>query len=73
MDIAKLLARPYARSVGDAADYLFGRFYLPEESLDRGNPNSDVYRGWAQATQLATRMMEAVLPMVKLHADRHCR
>lgn len=26
--------------------YAFGRYYLPEDQLERGNPNYDFYRGW---------------------------
>jgi len=28
--------------------YFFPRFYLPEEQLEKGNPNYDFYRGWAE-------------------------
>lgn len=28
--------------------YLFGKFYLPEEQLEKGNPNFDMYRGWSR-------------------------
>lgn len=27
---------------------VFGRYYLPEDCIDRGNPNYDVYAGWAK-------------------------
>lgn len=27
---------------------VFAKFYLPEDTLERGNPNYDVYRGWAE-------------------------
>lgn len=30
----------------DGRYYVFGRYYLPEEQLERGNPNYDLYRGW---------------------------
>jgi len=88
--------------IGKAA---FAKFYLPEDSLERGNPNYDVYRGWEesglltitpgniidfefieqdlmrdvrnfdvtdigydpfQATQLATRLSAAGLPMQEI-------
>jgi phage terminase large subunit-like protein len=29
--------------------YVFGKWYLPEDSAERGNPNYDVYRGWADS------------------------
>lgn len=32
---------------GDKEWTVFGSFYLPEEQLARGNPNYDIYRGWA--------------------------
>ena len=25
---------------------VFGRFYIPEDAIERGNPNYDIYRGW---------------------------
>jgi phage terminase large subunit-like protein len=28
--------------------HVFGRYYLPEDALDKGNPNYDIYRGWAE-------------------------
>jgi phage terminase large subunit-like protein len=28
-------------------DTVFAKFYLPEDAVDRGNPNYDLYRGWA--------------------------
>lgn len=31
----------------DSKQYVFGRYYLPSDRLDRGNPNYDFYRGWA--------------------------
>lgn len=84
---------------------VFGKFYLPEDQLERGNPNYDFYRGWSErdlitftpgnvidyafierdliedrdhfqvrhvpydpwnATQFATRMEAAGLPMIKI-------
>lgn len=27
-------------------DTVFAKFYLPEDAVDRGNPNYDLYRGW---------------------------
>lgn len=27
---------------------VFGRFYLPSDCIDRGNPNYEFYRGWSQ-------------------------
>ena len=32
---------------------VFGKFYIPEESLERGNPNYDFYRGWADQGHLS--------------------
>jgi phage terminase large subunit-like protein len=29
--------------------YVFGKYYLPEDSLEKGNPNYDLYRGWSDA------------------------
>ena len=29
--------------------YVFGHWYLPEDAAERGNPNYDLYRGWAEA------------------------
>lgn len=29
--------------------YVFGKYYLPEDALERGHPNYDIYRGWASA------------------------
>ena len=31
---------------------VFGTFYIPEDSLERGNPNYDFYRGWAEQDRL---------------------
>ncbi len=28
-------------------DVAFGKFYLPEDAVERGNPNYDIYNGWA--------------------------
>jgi len=28
--------------------YVFGKYYLPESAIERGNPNYDVYRGWSR-------------------------
>lgn len=33
-------------------DYVFAKCYLPEDALQRGNPNYDLYRGWAQHDHL---------------------
>lgn len=32
----------------DDKQYLFAKFYLPTDAIDRGNPNYDFYRGWAE-------------------------
>lgn len=31
---------------------VFGRYYLPSDAADRGNPNYDLYRGWADSGKL---------------------
>ncbi len=37
-----------------ATYYVFGKYYLPQRALDKGNPNYDVYRGWADSDFLTT-------------------
>lgn len=32
----------------DGVLYFFGDYYLPEDQLEKGNPNFDFYRGWAK-------------------------
>ncbi len=32
--------------------YFFGTYYLPEDQLEKGNPNYDFYRGWAAEDHL---------------------
>ncbi len=32
----------------DSKQYVFGKFYLPSDAIDRGNPNYDFYRGWSK-------------------------
>jgi len=32
--------------------YVFGKYYLPESAAERGNPNYDVYAGWANADRI---------------------
>lgn len=32
--------------------YVFGRYYLPEDALESGMPNYDVYRGWANVNAI---------------------
>jgi phage terminase large subunit-like protein len=29
--------------------YLFGKHYLPEDAIERGKPNYDIYRGWKES------------------------
>lgn len=41
---AKILLFPFGEKCA-----VFGKYYLPEECLERGNPNFDVYRGWAES------------------------
>lgn len=31
---------------------VFGRYYLPEDNIERGKPNYDLYRGWARRNLL---------------------
>ncbi len=38
----------------DGMLHFFPRFYLPEDQLERGNPNYDLYRGWATLGYLTT-------------------
>jgi len=28
--------------------FVFGRYYLPEDCIEKGKPNYDIYRGWAE-------------------------
>jgi phage terminase large subunit-like protein len=32
----------------DGKRYVFGKYYLPESAVERGNPNYDVYQGWSR-------------------------
>lgn len=32
----------------DSKQYVFGKYYLPTDAIDRGNPNYDFYRGWSE-------------------------
>lgn len=32
----------------DGRRYLFGKYYLPEDVVERGNPNYDLYSGWRE-------------------------
>lgn len=36
----------------DGVRYVFGKYYLPESAIERGNPNYDVYAGWAKEGRL---------------------
>lgn len=40
---AKVITFKYDRGYA-----VFGKFYLPEDAVERGNPNYDFYRGWAE-------------------------
>jgi phage terminase large subunit-like protein len=33
----------------DVNYYVFGKYYLPEAAVERGNPNYDIYAGWNRA------------------------
>lgn len=39
---------------GDREWAVFGQFYLPEDQLEKGNPNYDFYRGWEKQGILTT-------------------
>jgi phage terminase large subunit-like protein len=34
--------------LGDGFYAIFGKYYLPEDAVERGCPNYDIYRGWAR-------------------------
>jgi phage terminase large subunit-like protein len=42
-----MAAKVYVFRRGDSY-YFFGQYYLPEDSVEAGNPNYDFYAGWAR-------------------------
>lgn len=52
----------------DSKQYVFGKYYLPEDRLERGNPNYDFYRGWAEK-ELITFTPGNVIDFAFIEAD----